>query len=95
MNKSDPSQNSGNNSFYLNPENVPYSVSKEPSVVVIEKEETFYNLCTVEASCGGRVKYGRFKDRNHALVCTLFGCMTFFLLLAIIAPLVRVVVKIS
>jgi hypothetical protein len=88
MNKSDPSQISGNNSFYLNPENVPYSASKEPSVVVIEKEETFYNLCTVEASCGGRVKYGRFKDRNHALVCTLFGCMTFFLLLAVIAPLI-------
>lgn len=87
MEKNDPGKNS--NSFILNPDNVAFGLNnKEPGNAAIDQQDTFYSLCTVETTCGGRVNYGRFKDRNHALLCTLFGCMTFFLMIAVIVPLV-------
>lgn len=82
----DPGHNS--NSFILNPDNSGFGLaSKDGGSGTIDKQDAFYSLCTVERTCGGRLKYGRFKDRNHAIMCTLFGCMTFFVMVAVIVPL--------
>lgn len=82
----DPGHNS--NSFILNPDNSGFGLaSKDGGSGTLEKQDAFYSLCTTEKTCGGRLKYGRFKDRNHAIMCTLFGCMTFFVMVAVIVPL--------
>lgn len=82
----DPGKNS--NSFILNPDHSGGFGLTGVKDGNMDKQDTFYSLCTVETACGGKVKYGRFKDRNHAVLCTMFGCMTFFLMVAVIVPLV-------
>lgn len=83
------SNTSNSNSFILNPDGNNFGLGKEPRLVVTDKEDTFYSLCTVERTCCGKIKYGRFKDRNHALLCTVFGCMSMFFMIAVIVPLVN------
>lgn len=51
-------------------------------------DECFYNLCDKTTTCWGRVPWGKFKNRNNAIFCSVFGLMCFALLLAVIVPLV-------
>lgn len=53
-----------------------------------EEEECFYTLCTKYVGCWGKLTCGRFKDRNHAVLCYLFSAMMVTIFIAIIFPLV-------
>ncbi len=55
-----------------------------------EGDECFYQLCNKYSTCWGYLTCGRFKDRNHAILCYLFAVMMVCLFIAVIFPLVSV-----
>jgi hypothetical protein len=77
------------NSYILNPDNSGngFGMKREP-VFSSQSEDCFYNLCTKQTKCWGYLPWGRFKDRTHALMCTVFGFMVASLLVSVIVPLV-------
>lgn len=83
---------SNSNSFVLNPEysQSGFGLAKTVSSRPMEElpRDCFYNLCTLEKACGGCVKCGKYKDRNHTVMCSIFCGMVTCFMIAIIFPLV-------